>query len=506
MSEKTRRQKDIITNATTSYLAATDAYQNYLDNASEIYITYYQISDESSRTDTSLEDAHEVVGKNSSIYYYAIKHLPARGTSTLDISTQLTQRGLESFISGEFVLTPDTNINPRAGEFFKFEDENNPELESHLFQITDVQYDKAISQKYFKVSYKLYPKDTDNIFSKVIKKYIYDPSGKGNTDGVGNGSLITEETAAKKESLNNLIDGLINTYTDTFYDQGMNTFVWQHSLDSSGANFEYFWSPYLCHFIYKNKLMEKTNPDFLTEFYVEDYTESSHPGIYNERAYRKSLFYAVEMDDPKIINKIESSFMEVSSYNLNKPLNLPFFSSASKYYLVDLKHQYNQDFWLGAFNWVYDEPADTYIELNGDYKYTGELGNHLVKCNLITEDGDIADTNKLLKPFYQLASANNQFEIKNIWTFGVKSSDGEDSLEPYKCDLYDILNNSTKPILDEDHYLFSVIRDYLNGKLSLTEETLTKINNHYFDNSFRTYVLLPIIIYILQNYTFEEEN
>ena len=97
----------------------------------------------------------------SSLYYYRIKNVKIYSSNALDITTQLTQRSIESFVTGDFVMTPDLGINPRPGEFFAFQDDVSPELSEHLFQITDVQFDKATSSKYFRCSFKLYPNNTD---------------------------------------------------------------------------------------------------------------------------------------------------------------------------------------------------------------------------------------------------------------------------------------------------------------------------------------------------------
>jgi len=499
MSEKVRRQKDIIVNATQSYENATTAYQDYLDSTSQIQITYFQISDEASRTDSSLETTHEIVGHESSIYYNRIKNVPARGTSGLDIMTQLTQRGVESFITGEFVLTPDVNINPRSGELFAYEDNTNSGVGDHLFEITDVQYDRATNNKYYKCSFKLYPKDVDEVTSQIYKKYVYDPDGKGNSDGVGNSTLITEEESAQRDAINNMVDGLIDTYTNLFYNGAMDTFTYQRAVDNSGNNFEYYWSPYVCHFIYKNNILAKTKQDFLTEIYIQDYNENNYPALYNERGYRKSIFYSVEANDPKIIDPITASFMEVSVYDLNKPLNLPFFSSADKYYLVEPKHEYNRDFWLGAFNWVFDNEQTPYMNINGNYKYTGNIADYLQTTDFIESDGTINNPSAFLgKQFYKLNAAGDQFNISEIWSVNGDTNATSDNLI-YKSDLYEILN-ATTTVIESKNYLIGIIRDYFSNTLVLSDSLLKSINDYYYDNSFKTYMLLPMIIYILQQY------
>ena len=502
MSEKIRRQKDIIKNSTQSYLEATKAYQNYFDGSSPIEITYYQIADEASRTDTSLEDTREVIGTESSIYYNRIKHVRIYGTSPLDINNQLTQRGLESFITGDFVMTPDLNINPRSGEFFAFEDENMKELSTHLFIITDVQYDRATSQKFYKCSYKLYPADTDNIFSHVVGKYVYDPNGIGNSNGVGDSVLVTEEAEANKNAILTLTDGLIDKFEELFYDEGMDTFVYQKALDNSGSNFEYYWSPYICHFIYKNKILEKTQRDFLTEIYVQDINEREYPAIYSEKGYRTSIFHAVEVEDLGVLdsNVIYGTLMEVSAYDLNKPLNLPFFTTAEKFHLLDVYHPYNIDFWMGAFDWV-NSDEDHLIEETTSFTLENNESLEEGVVSILEQMTEAATGRPLLDGETLSPLAN--LMVLNFKNYGSEHVDSIIKIEngdAHPVDLKSVLENYASSAYASHNDMFKTIGAFLAGHLSLTQSYINSINEEYYENNIQTYILLPILIYVLKHY------
>lgn len=496
----TKRQKDQIDSAIENYKDATSTYSDYFNGEAPVYIIYYRVADEASRTDSSLEDTHEVVGSNSSIYYYRIKNVPVYGISVLDISTQLTQRGLEDFITGDFVLTPDIGINPKQGEFFSIVDATSPELEQHLFIITDVQYDRATSKKFFKCSYKLYPFNSDTIYSQVIKKFIYDPEGSGNTLGVGDSVLITEEEAAQKDKIASMVDSLIDTYEELFYNDGMDTFTYQKALTRDGTEFEYYWCPYVCHFIYKNKILEKSQRDFLTEIFIQDITETEYPGVYVERGYRDSIFYAVEKDNLSRLDKVYGSFFEVSAYDLGKPLNLPFFTSSEKYYLLDVNHPYNADFWMGAFNWIWDNEDKLYYTIDKKYKYYSPktsndgLVEYLYNAGAIDEQGNpilnsgfqLTDTT-----FYQIKTSDNYNDV-----IGMKRIPNKENAEPFDADIISIISNN----IDTGDTLIQILNSYFNKTLTITDDIINEMGDYYFENTIRNYLLLPMIIYIFQQY------
>lgn len=491
MSDKVRRQKDIIDGDISSLKSATKKYSDYFNGEAPIYITYYQIADAAAKVDSSLDDTSEVVGTNSSLKYYRIKNVPVYGLNTLDINNQLSQRGLESAITGDFVITPVLNIVPRGGEFFIINDSTAPDLAQHLFVITDVQYDRATSDKFYKCSFKLYPKDADNIYNQVIKNFIYDPSGSGNTDGVGDSFLITEEDAAQKDKVSSMIDGLIDTYTNLFYSEGMDTFVYQKPISGGdGSQFEYYWCPYICHFIYKTDLLKKSNGEFLQEIFCQDINENDFPSIYSERGYRKSLFYAVEMQDSTVMNPVESSFLEISPYNLNMPLNLPFFSSGDTYHLIDVYHQDSKTFWLSAFDYLYKDESSVAILCDPQYKFTGsivEYFNNLPK----TETGELTPEANISgdSVFYQIPQG--QYYPSDLYYL---SNDGTVS----DAKITSMITNGSNTITDSD-LLFSIIKCYINGALTVTDSVLSVINSHYYEPSIKTYFLLPMVIYALKN-------
>ena len=47
--------------------------------------------------------------------------------------------------------------------------------------------------------------------------------------------------------------------------------------------------------------------------------------------------------------------------------------------------------------------------------------------------------------------------------------------------------------------LFGIVKKYLQGILFLDEDLLKTLNNYYYENSMRSYIFMPIIIYILRD-------
>lgn len=482
MASKLRRQQDIITNNIESLKNATKTYANYFNGESPVTITYYQINDVASKYDSSLENVHEIIGTNSPRKYNRIRNVVVYGITSLDLLTNLSEGGLTTSISGEFVMIPDINIRPRGGEFFTIQDEIHPELEQHLFRIKDVQFDRATSDKFYKCTYELYPEDADLIYRQVIKKYIYQPGNNtGNRDGVGDSVLITEEEAQSKGQLQALVDSLIDRYQELFFNVGMDTFTYEKALNRDGTEFEYYWCPYVNHFIYKNNVMEKSDQEFLTEIYVQDINETEYPMVYREDGYRKSLFYAIEVQDTRVMDNTNSSFLQLSPYDLSKPLNLPFFSSADNHILVDVMHKYNLGFYLNAFHFILSDEDHLSINSPEEYKF------------IDGEEDDIQNREGIIKPNRLLyrVDENNKAIVKDVYWID----------ETGEIDDVGIINlfESKKDYHGIDMTLINIIRPYIKGEsISIDKNLLANLNEYYYENNMMTFILLPIVIYILQ--------
>ena len=139
MSDKLTRAKDMLKGKLTDYLESTTkgSYLQFFEG-SPTYLIYYQLNSAATHQDGSLETVHSLVGCNTPNKYNRIYDLPVYGVDALDIQNELNERGLQAIVNGEILILPDS-IRPYPGDFFVFAYEG---MESHLFRINDVQYDK----------------------------------------------------------------------------------------------------------------------------------------------------------------------------------------------------------------------------------------------------------------------------------------------------------------------------------------------------------------------------
>ena len=287
MATKLKRQADIIKNSITNYENALNDYSYAIDNSSPVMITYYKISSEASRQDYELENVTQLIGAKSALKYIKIKNFPVYNLTIPEIQRNRTDRGFEIVVDGDFIMSPVNNISPVADEFFVIEQDG---FEEHIFKITDVQYDRMTSQKYYRCSYSLYNENAAVIEENVIKTMIF------SRDDDGSSEIVEESEAARKESIEIMVDTLIDEYINLFYSTDNDEFEYYDKKNNI-----HYWTPYVNHFLYKNAVLEKYNQGFLEEIYIKDFNSGTYPEFYNEESYRNTLYFAIDVDDCNIL-------------------------------------------------------------------------------------------------------------------------------------------------------------------------------------------------------------
>lgn len=476
MADKLRRQKDVIKSSLSKYLESTTTgkYLSYFEG-SPTYITYYQLDSEASLNDVGLENVNSLVGKNTPNKYKRIYEVPVYGVDALDVANELSERGLEANVNGELLFLPNS-VRPYAGDFFTFEYDG---LESHLFRINDVQYDKISPKKYFRCQFSLYPDNVANIFDNVADDY------ECQFDDSSNINIVKQSESAEKLKSQNLIDGLIDKYKTLFYDEETDTFIFKNI-----SNGFCYWSPYIQHFLYETKALSKYNEEIMTEIYINDVNEVDNPEIYNEMAYRNSLFRNVQIQNPDL--SFDSNFFCVPNYDLKCTRNLPFFMSNLKFKLISPVVKLNENdpsAYINTFPLFFKNECELFGNVDHYHKVHIFDELHLTRIEPYIKNKDIVYECKRheLEPtqmYMAIERENGEYINLEFEDISLPSLFSRDSLPD---DL---------PIKNKE--LFEIIKDYLNGSFILTEEKTNKLNNLYYKPSLENYILLPMIIYILK--------
>jgi hypothetical protein len=533
MADKLRRTKDLITRTVERFKETTTVdYAKYFEG-SPTYVTYYQLDAIATQQDTALENVHSLLGNSSPNKYKKIEDVVIYGVDALSISDEISEKGLQSLIAGDFVLLPDS-IRPYPGDFFTFDEEN---LREHLFRINDVQYDRASPKKFFRSLFSLYPENNELIFGNVIDDYVLNYENIGGQET----GVIKKSDAAVADKVKLLADSMTDRFLNLFYDEDMDTFS---CPAETNGNLVYYWCPYLHKFVHDTQVLTKYERDFMKEIYVNNIDESTNKDIFNDFAYFNSIFRKVQIQEPL---SFTDSFMTSLSYDLKSTKNLPFFFARNGYKSLGVYR--NEASYLDSFHLLYQNPNETFLLYPEELKFAegSEIDPSGFTDGTIFFEVRQLSASLIPTSIYRMFGAeplsigfNENSEIPEQLLYNIvlsyiadgKTHSGTISNASLSAGVYtyNLVGNfsllkglelekvSGAGVFGRDTYIHS-ISTAENGvqtlvlksvsapttglisfksRFNITEDLLLSINNYYVGQNIKTYILMPLVMYILK--------
>jgi hypothetical protein len=468
MAQRLKREKDIVRKSVDSYVKATSQdYSKYMEGG-PTYLTYYSYDNAASTQDYDLEDVHSFAGANSPRKYKKIDDVVVYGVDPLAIQSELSNRGLETKISGKFVALPDS-LQPTSEDFFSFDVDG---LRDHLFRVIEIQYDKPTNNAFYEVQWELYPDDPSLILSNVEDEYVTEYSNIGNKDK----TVVKKTSADQADKAKSIVDLMIERFSEDFYDPEIDEFVYRaYEQDGTATD---IWCPYLQKFLYNNKILSKYSPKVMDDYFILDVGESENPGIYWDSIYRKSIYRALETQSNCM--SFESSFAMIGDYGLKNNRNLPFFMNPRLSYALEF-YDGKESFWLRAFHYILADEQSMVYTAGSSYKFVNE-------ADLETKSG--LEPGKII---YQVPTKDSMIPVdayylqKNDTTIDVVPAGINDMVSSELADEY------------SDDILFSLARDYILGKdITISDDLLKKINSRDYVRTVHDYLLIPAAIFVLK--------
>lgn len=470
MASKLRREKDIITRVTDDYqTATTELYQKYL-SGSPVYVTYYQFYAPGSTTDNSLEDVHSLTGSNSPNKYRVIEDFPMYGLEQLDIENNITERGLESLINSTLIVLPQTII-PTAHDFLAFQVNG---METELFQIVQVNFDRVHANRYYQIVIDLYKENVNEILENCIStRYVYDEddnngtaSGTGAEDGSIGGSIIPVDQKEVKDGAEKLYDSMLEQFQKLYYDADLDQFVYR----GYGKNHKAisFWSPYLQKFLYETKVLSYYGEEIMTEFYVRDINSFDYgEDVFNDYCW-DNCFYKAILTESEFEER--HSYIAISGLDLKDYKMLPFFCSAGVYKMVDFDLG-PKSWWMNAFHISKDPLLDEPVEPFGDAISAGKIKDENFDASKYEYGDYVYDGNIPPESVYIIRDLDDSKYADKIIFPNIVNSD----------DLFE----------REFGRIFS-------GTFKLDTETIKAFNTYHYRKSLKNFLMFPVILYAIK--------
>ena len=239
-------------------------------------VKYYNINQDKSTLDKGSKLSYTDLGSESPIRFNVIHDLFLYQFSKAELNFDVGDFGMSSNdITGESYILPNT-INPTEGDFFEVDHIKDS---TWLFKVTDVQRDTLDNgSNVFKITWLLDRTTNRDILNNVVEEYKY----LFVQQGTNVKSIVKMEKYDIAAQLDNLATSLREYFTDLFYDEKVQTFIYTMYLDSK------MYDPFIIEFINRNKLIS-TNGEYI---YIDHKVPVNKTFAID---YEKSIYHAFEL-------------------------------------------------------------------------------------------------------------------------------------------------------------------------------------------------------------------
>jgi hypothetical protein len=259
-------------------------YTRFLDKQPS-FVTYYNINNIESTTDTGLCNVEQILGSNSPLRFNKITDFPIYGIDAILLDLTDEDEGLTSSVEQEGIILPNT-IKPYPNDFFTISYLNK----DYMFMITTIAYDFIKSNNFYKVNFivrsltpdqpPLIERQTNGNFHCVFRNI-----------GTEDKCIIQTDDFNSVISLNSVYKKLVDKYRVIFYNKKYNSVIMIRDM----VPIDILYDPFLTNFITKNGLfVEQFNYDTIRLENEDDYCMF-------EIDYENSVYRSIENRDKTLL-------------------------------------------------------------------------------------------------------------------------------------------------------------------------------------------------------------
>jgi len=327
--------------------------------------------------------------------------------------------------------------------------------EQLLFHVTKIEMDKLNGQKFYKIEYELSHHRTEDAEEKVETEY----SVEYDNIGTKNNPIIEETKFQLIENINNYIQKLRKFFINSFLNRKYNVFTYRY-------NDKNIYNEFLIRFLINNGILDNTQRTFLGSYYIQDIFIDS-PAFYE--LYDMTIYKALEEDDIDYFKLEDMVTMEILKNITNNPFSLDY----NEYYRVCYVPS--------------DSHNETIKELDSTYE------NYKAKKTISLSYDDV---------FGRLGNTNYGFIDKADPEHLVRHA----FITPHQSEFVINCNSNIQYEDGKEYFLENILIKHFNKTLVIDNELLEILNKHNFFPTFREYLLVPCLIFILKNEIFRLTN
>lgn len=478
-------------------------------NGTPVLVTYYHVDDTLSTSDWGNYTADQILGVNSPIRYNRIENFPLVGLRELIPSIDMVDENLmDMSIEGEVTSFPGT-IKPTPLDIFLYRYGDNNTI---TFRVTGIELTSIRNNDFYKMSISLKDINDMDTINKVEKQCIKGYVAKVDNIGTQDRCIIEDKIYYELDKIERLINHLIENYKILFYDRRYNCLVLRDSVFAGYPIYD----PYLTTFVEKHDLLDSDDEYAVIQNF--DY----RPQV--DKWYRQTIWRYLETRNS---SKLSVQKMSPTSFST---------TDTNPFYYYGEENGFTLDLSLCEFP---VHPDTEYIygdrELLLSIMYHEPHKNQEKPARPSPEGMKENQTKPILSPVVDEINHFDSFDdlsrfdsfsnpdnpklhtIHNVKTEEPRVPTDDELSDIYDedytdesfvdipCPVQEIKNTKpeeAEPITLQPEYL-TFIRDYFIKDTLYDLFSLEDIDNMFcmdIDHSFRDFMHIPMLIYVLKEY------
>ena len=264
-------------------------YSKFLEK-NPIFVTYYHINTAMTRTDVGTGGIESEIGPRSPVRFNKILEFPLYNFPELRPDIVFDESGYDIELDlSDIALLPNT-IKPVPGDYLLL---SFPGIKRYLFRVNSIGYNTIQSNDFYTIALdiKHIGRDIDDeqIEYQVVETYttVFENIGTQDKCFIKNTDIDTVNAIV------DLFYTMRQYYTDEFYDERINSFIYDTGRYTECGEHITLYDPYLEAFINKSRIFFDENSENALVLTPNDILDTKFNSVFNKSVYNAVLDHSV---------------------------------------------------------------------------------------------------------------------------------------------------------------------------------------------------------------------
>lgn len=214
-----------------------------------VLVTYYNLNDNVSTTDTGTYTVDDVLGEDSPLRYNKIENFPVYGLKEIILEIEQGEGDvLDTNFDTELIILPNS-IKPTEFDFFVYTFKNGRNI---TFRVNNLQLGTIRNNDYYKISVHLKDIDSQDTMNDLNSQTVQTFKTNLDTIGTNDKCLIENTTFDKMDRIKKIINHITGQYVDMFYSKRFNSVILQGGLEGEFILYD----PFLTQFLINTSVLD----------------------------------------------------------------------------------------------------------------------------------------------------------------------------------------------------------------------------------------------------------